>query len=270
MDDVVTMAKEQFEKFCNSKNYNQPCEITSIHMTSFESVEVEFLIPESDNFEIYTEAVVAFTYDFTNETWSVSSFRETPPDYLSSYAGFPTFPTRDAVVAETGWNLTFLDELYLPSYSQLKDAGATFETEIADNHNIGTFHTAALNEILYFFVEEDADDRDAHAWHIAITSPDYPLSGGAKVGMTESGLLALYPNLAKTNLTYDDPVFAANYGPSMFNFRDDQFPKHFLAEYDYAYVAFLDKGRDGLPVCLAFLIKNNQVGAITVYMPTAG
>ena len=69
---------------------------------------------------------------------------------------------------------------------------------------------------------------------------------------------------------YKDPVFAAKYGPSMFNFRDDQFPESFLKEYEYAYVAYLDKERDGLPVCIAFLIKDNRIGAITVYMPTAG
>lgn len=112
-------------------------------------------------------------------TYYDSVYRETPPDYLSSYASFPTFPAGDAVVAKTGWDLTFLDELYLPSYSQLKDAGATFETNAADNHNIGMFHTAALNGILYFFVEEDADKRNTHAFHLAITSQNYPLSGGA-------------------------------------------------------------------------------------------
>jgi len=72
MGDVVTMAKEQFEAFYASKGYTQPCKITSIHMTGFNTMEVQFLISESDNFEIYTEGTVDFTYDFTSETWSVS------------------------------------------------------------------------------------------------------------------------------------------------------------------------------------------------------
>lgn len=88
--------------------------------------------------------------------------------------------------------------------------------------------------------------------------------------MTTEELLALYPELAKTELDWDDVIFQALYGPSMFNFRDDQFPGGFLKNYDYAYTAYLEKGYDGLPVCIAFLIKDAIVSAITVYMPTAG
>ena len=89
------------------------------------------------------------------------------------------------------------------------------------------------------------------------------------MGMTEQELLALYPDLAKTTLSGDDPAFNGAYSSDWFAFRNDQFPESFLKEYEYAYVAYLDKERDGLPVCIAFLMANGQVGAITEYMPTA-
>ena len=76
MDDVVTMAKEEFAKFCNNKGYSPSCEITSIHMTSLETIKVEFSMPTSDNFDIYTEATVEFTYDFSAKEWNVSRYEE--------------------------------------------------------------------------------------------------------------------------------------------------------------------------------------------------
>ena len=272
MDDVVTMAKEQFEKFCDSKNYNQPCEITSIHMTSFESMEVEFLISESDNFEVYTEGTVDFTYNFTSQTWSVSSFRETPPDYLTSFLEFQEIAAEEVVVTGKDWCLTFLDETELPRFQELMDAGGKLSTELTDSRfpEEGYQYTITLDGIGYYFYSDSAPEQNHQAWNVYILSPDYPLSGGAKVGMTVEELLTLYPELAKSSMDYDDPLFNAKYGPRMVAFRDDQFPESFLNKYDYAYTAYLNKGRDGLPVCIAFLIKNNRVGAITVYMPTAG
>ena len=150
----------------------------------------------------------------------------------------------------------------------LAKAGGSIATEASDSINIGQFYTIVLDGIHYFFLGEDASDNNAWAWNIAITTPDYLLSSGAKVGMSAAELLNLHPALAKTELTQYDPVFTAKYS-NHFAFRDDQFPESFLKEYDYAYTAYLDKGRDGLPVCIAFLIKDNTVAAITVYMPTA-
>lgn len=79
----------------------------------------------------------------------------------------------------------------------------------------------------------------------------------------------VYPDLAKTALNWDDSSFSARYG-NHFSFRDDQFPESFLANYDYAYTAYLEKDQDGLPICIAFLMQDDIVAAITVYMPTAG
>jgi len=78
MDDVVRMAKEEFSKFCNTQNYTQPCEITSIHMTTFKTIEVKFLTPESDNSNVYIEGTVEFIYDFDAQAWSVHHFEEIP------------------------------------------------------------------------------------------------------------------------------------------------------------------------------------------------
>ena len=204
---------------------------------------------------------------------------ETPPTVTPTAApvspsqqrmAFPTIAAEDVYLTEKGWDLATTHEGLLPRYSELQSAGAAFETEPAQNHNIGTFHIASLDGILYFFVEPDANERDTRAFHPAITSPEYTLSGGAKVGMTLAELLALYPDLAKTELNYEDPFFEAWYGPTPFHFRDDQFPQSFLKNYDFALVANIQKQPDTLPVCLAFLVKNNEVGAITVYMPTAG
>lgn len=272
LDDVVTMAREQFAAFYSSKGYTQPYEITSIHMTGFDSMEVKFLLSESDNFEIFTEGIVDFTYDFASETWSVSSFRETPPDYLTSFLEFPELTAEDVVVTGKDWCLTFLDETELPRFQELMDAGGTLTTEINDSRfpEEGSRYIITLDGIGYYFYSDSAPTGNHRAWNVYILFPDYPLSGGAKVGMTAEELLSLYPKLAKTGLSGADSAFKGTYGSDHFAFRDDQFPESFLKEYEYAYVAYLDKERDGLPVCIAFLMANGQVGAITVYMPTAG
>jgi len=271
MDDVVTMAKEQFEAFYESKSYAQPYKITSIHMTSFESIEVEFLLSESGNFDIYSEAEVKFTYDFQKELWYVSSFRETPPDYLTSFLEFPKLTAEDVVVTGKDWCLTFLDETKLPRFKELMDAGGKLSSELIDSRfpEEGSHYIITLDGIGYYFYSNSAPEDNHSAWNIYLLSPDHPLSGGAKVSMTEQELLALYPDLAKTTLSGDDPAFNGTYGSDWFAFRNDQFPESFLKEYDYAYTAYLDKERDGLPVCIAFLMINGQVGTITVYMPTA-
>ncbi len=269
MDDVVTMAKEQFEAFYTSKGYTQPYEITSIHMTGFDSMEIKFLISESENFEVYTEGTVDFTYNFASETWCVSSFQEIPPDYLSSYASFPCFTAKDVTVTGKNWCLTYIDELTLPRYQELANAGAKAAAEESTYFNIGHWYTLSLDGISYFFYRKNAPINNDEAFAIAITSSHYPLSGGAQVGMTVEELLTLYPNLAKSPLVNEDPVFEAQYGPSMYGFRADQFPPAFLHEYEYAYIALTEKDYPGLPICIAFLIKNGVVSAITEYMPTA-
>ncbi len=271
MDDVVQMAKEQFTAFYDSKSYTQPYKITSIHMTSFESIEVEFLLSESGSFDIYTEGEVKFTYDFQKELWDVSSFRETPPDYLTSFLEFPELAAEDVVVTGKDWCLTFLDETELPRFQDLMTAGGKLSTELIDDRfpEEGSHYIITLDGIGYYFYSNSAPKDNHHAWNVYLLSPDYPLSGGVKVGMTEQELLALYPDLAKTTLSGDDPAFNGAYGSDWFAFRNDQFPESFLKEYEYAYVAYLDKERDGLPVCIAFLMANGQVSAITEYMPTA-
>lgn len=274
MDDVVTLAKAQMEHFYSTKNYSQPYEITSIHMTSVDTIEVKFLIPESKSLDIYTEATVDFTYDFTKEVWNVSYFKEIPPDYLSNVAAFPRLAATEVTV--TGWNygngslvLTYLDEAALPRYQELANAGATGVSEESTYLNIGHWYTLSLNGISYFFYRKNAPINNDEAFAIAITSSHYPLSGGAQVGMTVEELLTLYPDLAKSPLVNEDPVFEAQYGPSMYGFRADQFPPAFLHEYEYAYIALTEKDYPGLPICIAFLIKNGVVSAITAYMPTA-
>lgn len=268
MEDVANIGKERFDEYYRTKSYTGPYEITSIHMTDAYTISVDFQITEVEAFDIYTEGTFEITYDFEKKDWQISSYHETTPDYLSSMASYPTMPSSDVVVLEKNWNLTVLNEIELPRFQTLARAGGNITPEASDSINIGQFFTIALDGIQYFFLGEDAPENNARAWNIAITTPDYPLSGGAKVGMTAAELLAQHPALAKTELTQYDPVFTAKYS-SHFAFRDDQFPESFLAEYDYAYTAYLDKGREGLPVCIAFLIKDNTVAAITVYMPTA-
>jgi len=182
---------------------------------------------------------------------------------------FPQLPATDVTVTGKNWCLTHIDELTLPRYQELANAGATGVSEESTYLNIGHWYTLSLNGISYFFYQENAPVNNDEAFAIAITSPDYPLSGGAKVGMTIEELLTLYPALAKSPLVNEDPVFEAQYGPSMYGFRADQFPPAFLKEYEYAYIALTEKDYPGLPICIAFLIKNGMVSAITEYMPTA-
>ena len=182
---------------------------------------------------------------------------------------FPRLEATDVTVTGKDWCLTHIDELTLPRYQELASAGAKAASEESTHLNIGHWYTLSLNGISYFFYRKDAPTNNDEAFAIAVTSPDYPLSGGARVGMTVEELLTLYPTLAKTKLVFEDPVFETQYGPTMYSFRADQFPPAFLAEYEYAYIALTEKDYPGLPICIAFLIKNGVVSAITEYMPTA-
>lgn len=269
LDELVQAATSSFAEYYEAQHADSGSyEIISVHLSEPNTLRVDIRVSEVRDFEVYTEGTAYLAYSFANQHWEVKNYHETTPDYLSSMAGYPTMPSSDVVVLEKNWNLTVLDEIELPRFQTLAKAGGSIATEASDSINIGQFYTITLNGIRYFFLNEDAPEKNAWAWNIAITTPDHPLSGGARVGMTQAELLALHPALAKTELTQYDPVFAAKYS-SHFAFRDDQFPESFLEEYDYAYTAYLDKGRDGLPVCIAFLIKDNTVAAITVYMPTA-
>ncbi len=185
------------------------------------------------------------------------------------YKEFPTFPSEDAIVAEKGWDLAYVSNTEQMRFRSLREAGGIVVAEPSEWVNIQKWYSGTLDGICYFYMGETVAERNDDAWNIAITSPDYPLSGGAVVGMTEEELLKLYPDLAKTELSFMNADILALYDLSVWAFRADQFPVSFLAEYDYAYVACLEKAPDSLPHCIVFLIKNNQVGAITVYMPTA-
>lgn len=191
------------------------------------------------------------------------------PDYVSSHRTFPRLTEKDVTVTGKNWCLTHIDELTLPRYQELANAGAKAASEKSTYLNIGHWYTLSLDGISYFFYREDAPTSNDEAFAIAITSPDYPLSGGARVGMTVEELLTLYPDLAKSLLVNEDPVFEAQYGPSMYGFRADQFPPAFLAEYEYAYLALTEKEYPGLPICIVFLVKDGVISAITEYMPTA-
>ena len=191
------------------------------------------------------------------------------PDYVSSHKTFPRLTEKDVTVTEKNWCLTHIDELTLPRYRELASAGAKAASEESTYLNIGHWYTLSLDGISYFFYREDAPTSNDEAFAIAITSPDYPLSGGARVGMTVEELLTLYPDLAESPLVNEDPIFEAQYGPSMYGFRADQFPPAFLAEYEYAYLALTEKEYPGLPICIVFLVKDGVISAITEYMPTA-
>lgn len=202
-------------------------------------------------------------------TGMLSSTFTYSPDYVSSHKTFPRLTEKDVTVTGKNWCLAHIDELTLPRYQELANAGATGVSEESTYLNIGHWYTLSLNGISYFFYRENAPVNNDEAFAIAITSPDYSLSGGAKVGMTIEELLTLYPALAKSPLVNKDPVFEAQYGPSMYGFRADQFPPAFLKEYEYAYIALTEKDYPGLPICVAFLVKDGVVSAITEYMPTA-
>ncbi len=199
-------------------------------------------------------------YNFANDSDS---------GYENHTPAFPQLEATDVTVTGKDWCLTYIDELTLPRYQELTNAGAVSAVEESDYLNVGHWYTLSLDGISYFFYREDAPTNNDRAFAIAITSPDYPLSGGAKVGMTTEALLTLYPDLAKTELVNEDPAFEVLYGPTMYSFRADQFPPAFLTEYEYAYIAVTEKDYPGLPICVAFLIKDGMVSAITEYMPTA-
>lgn len=250
----------------STNGFSAEFQFTGVQYINSDTVTVSY--QSSSTPFLYPNIVEAGTITFclTENGWRIAALDS---GYENHAPAFPQLEATDVTVTGKDWCLTYIDELTLPRYQELANAGAVSAVEESDYLNVGRWYTLSLNGISYFFYRENAPTNNDRAFAVAITSPDYPLSGGAKVGMTTEALLTLYPTLAKTKPVYEDPTFETQYGPTMYSFRADQFPPAFLAEYEYAYIALTEKDYPGLPICIAFLIKDGMVSAITEYMPTA-
>lgn len=183
----------------------------------------------------------------------------------------PVIAAKDCLLSESDLALTdVVSRELLPDYPSLAAAGAKITMESCDGM-WESWYSAELNGIVYFFPDYALSEYDNPITFAAIGA-DAALSGGAAIGDTEDALLALYPQLVKTELSSAeaDSDFSNVYRPSV-SFRPDQFPAGFLAQYDYGYYALIDTGEsDCLPVCAVFLIKDGRIAAITAILPTAG
>jgi len=251
----------------STNGFSEEFQFTDLQYNESGTVAVNYQSPSTSS--IYSNVVEAGTITFCvmeRGGWRIAALDS---GYKNLAPAFPQLPATEVTVTEKNWCLAHIDELTLPRYQDLANGGAKATEEESTYINIGHWYTLSLNGISYFYYRENAPINNDEAFAIAITSPDYPLSGGAKVGMTVDELLSLYPTLAKTKLVYEDPAFETQYGPTMYSFRADQFPPAFLNEYEYAYLALTEKEYPGLPICIAFLIKDGKISAITEYMPTA-
>lgn len=251
----------------STNGFSEEFQFTDLQCNESGTVIVSY--QSSSNPFIYSNMVEAGTITFRvmeRGGWRIASL---DCGYKNLAPVFPQLPATDVIVTGKNWCLTYIDEITFPRYQELANDGAKAASEESTYINVGRWYTLSLDGISYFFYQANAPSDNEEAFAIAITSPEYPLSGGAKVGMTVEALLSLYPTLAKTNLVYEDPAFETQYGPTMYSFRPDQFPPAFLNEYEYAYIALTEKEYPGLPICIVFLIKDGVVSAITEYMPTA-
>lgn len=178
---------------------------------------------------------------------------------------FPTILAEECILKPKEWNLAEIDSAaFLPNYSELIEAGAELLKENESAVALQDYwYTLTLDGIKYF-TPGSLDEPWYKPITLAIISSDYSLSCGISVGSTEKELLELFPSLEKSNVKGTETEGLGHF------FRIDQFPNSFLEEYDYALSAFMDKGTtDALPTWIAFLIKEEKVQAITVYLPTA-
>lgn len=96
----------------------------------------------------------------------------------------------------------------------------------------------------------------------------HALACGIAVGMSESELLARYPNVAI--MDFDEQYISEFRGGNM-GWNGVAFPDNWTEQFDYIAIANIDIGAvDVLPQYLGFFIKDRIIKAITIYFPTAG
>ena len=86
------------------------------------------------------------------------------------------------------------------------------------------------------------------------------LANGLQVGMTREEVLEICPNMRA--IGFESEGFPAWNGTA--------YPEHWTDAFDGILTANIEDGIDNLPVCLALMMKDDKVLAITKYEPTAG
>lgn len=101
-----------------------------------------------------------------------------------------------------------------------------------------------------------------YSW--ALWDDSHQLANGLKVGMTRAEVLACCPRLT--------PIDFESTG--LYQWNAAAYPDFWTADFDGILIANiednLEEHDESLPVCLALMMKDDVVMAITQYHPTAG
>ena len=143
----------------------------------------------------------------------------------------------------------------------------------------GVWHIVSIEGVEYYYGKYDFDeDKEAEFFGYAIFSDSYSLHNGITVGMTMEEILGQYPNMAVMDfegnylgqeivyMGWDTSVYPHSYiwqeGGKDYQWSD-QFDCIMLADIDLGTAA-------ARPVCLALLVKDGAVAAITFSCPAGG
>lgn len=115
-------------------------------------------------------------------------------------------------------------------------------------------------EYLYGKLDEDPFHKGYELYSWAVWDESHRLANGLQVGMTREEVLEICPNMRA--IGFESEGFPAWNGTA--------YPEHWTDAFDGILTANIEDGIDNLPVCLALMMKDDKVLAITKYEPTAG
>lgn len=130
----------------------------------------------------------------------------------------------------------------------------------------GTWYSVKADGVEYIYgkLEEDTFQSGYTLYSWALWDDSHQLANGLKVGMTRAEALACCPRLT--------PIDFESTG--LYQWNAAAYPDFWTADFDGILIANiednLEEHDESLPVCLALMMKDDVVMAITQYHPTAG
>ncbi len=149
---------------------------------------------------------------------------------------------------------------------------------------MGTWYIVTIDGVEHFYARYDSEEV-ADYYGYAIFSEDYELGCGIKVGMSREEILAKYPytriedfegnclsdSLAPEFVCWNGVAYPRSAQGTDPNFEYNGKDYRWWNRFDYVMMLDIDLGTyDTLPIYLGLLMKEEKVGAITFYYPTAG
>ncbi len=191
-----------------------------------------------------------------------------------------------AIQTFTEEEVTVIPQVEQYDFARATEKGITKQIRgILPGTTEGTWYTVSIDGVEYYYGQYDSEDaEEAECYGYAIISENYSLQNGITTGTTMEEVLEKYPNMAVMDFegNYLDKGVTGHMGwngiayPRSLSGMDENL------EYDGKYYEWSDQFdcvmiadielevEDALPVCLALLVKDNMVAAITFYYPTAG